>query len=139
MKEDYIPLMQKGGLFEMGLLDATPGDARKCAKNRGTELGVATVTDGKGVEVGNTVDKRLEKAFMKSVKDMETEKDVSEDVMDGEAVEPAKRKVATTPRSPQQTRRSPGTMGRIFRTVRGARCACRARPGRVGTRPGQSR
>ena len=39
MKGNYIPLMQKGGLFEMGLLDATPGDARKWAKNRGTELG----------------------------------------------------------------------------------------------------
>ena len=75
---------------------------------------------------------------MKSVKDMETEKEASDEVMDGEAVEPAKRKVTTTPRS-QQTWSSPGTMGRIFCTVRGARCACRARPGRVGTRPGHSR
>ena len=81
--------MQKGGLFEMGLLDATQGKARKWAKNRGTELGVATVTDGEGVEVGNTVDKRLE------VKEMETEKEVSEEVIDGEAVELAKRRVAT--------------------------------------------
>ena len=63
----------------MGLLDATQGDARKWAKNSGTELGVAAVTDGEGVEVGNTVDKRLEEAF---------------------AVEPAKRKLATTPSSP---------------------------------------
>ena len=84
----------------MGLLDATQGDARKWAKNRGTELGVATVTDGEGVEVGNTVGKRLEKAFMKSVKEMETEEEVSEEVIDGEAVELAKRKVATTPSSP---------------------------------------
>ena len=54
VKGDYIPLMQKGGLFEMGLLGATQGDARKWAKSRGTELGVATITDGGSVEVGNT-------------------------------------------------------------------------------------
>ena len=90
VKGDYIPLKQKGGLFEMGLLDATQGDARKWARNRGTELEVATVTDGDGAEVGNTVDKRLEKAFLKDVKK----------VIDGEADEPAKRKVATTPSSP---------------------------------------
>ena len=53
--------MQKGGLFEMGLLGATQGDPRRWAKNRGTELGVATVTDGGSVEVGNEFDKRLEK------------------------------------------------------------------------------
>ena len=92
--------MQKGGLFEMGLLGATQGDPRRWAKNRGTELGVATVTDGGSVEVGNEFDKRLENAFMKSVKEMETEKEVSEEVIDAEAVEPAKRKVATTPSSP---------------------------------------
>ena len=34
----------------MGLLDATQGDARKWARNRGLELGVATVTDGEGAE-----------------------------------------------------------------------------------------
>ena len=100
VKGDYIPLMQKGGLFEMGLLGATQGDPRRWAKSRGTELGVATVTDGGSVEVGNEFDKRLEKAFMKSVKDMETEREVSEEVIDAEAVEPAKRKVATTPSSP---------------------------------------
>ena len=69
----------------MGLLDATQGNARKWAKNRGTELGVATVNDGEGVEVGKTVDKRLEKAFMRSVEEMGTEKEVSEEVIDGEA------------------------------------------------------
>ena len=58
------------------------------------------MTNGEGVEVGNTVGKRLEKAFMKSVKEMETEEEVSEEVIDGEAVELAKRKVATTPSSP---------------------------------------
>ena len=100
VKGDYILLVQKGGLFEMVLLGATQGDARKCAKSRGTELGVATVTDGGSVEVGNTFDKRLKKAFMKSVKEMETEKEVSEEVIDAEAVEPAKRKAATTPSLP---------------------------------------
>ena len=100
VKGDYIPLVQKGGLFEMGLLGATQGDPRRWAKSRGTELGVATVTDGGSVEVGNEFDKRLEKAFMKSVKQMEIEKEVSEEVIDAEAVEPAKRKVATTPSSP---------------------------------------
>ena len=100
VKEDYIPLMQKGGLFEMGLLGATQGDPRRWVKSRGTELGVATVTDGGSVEVGNEFDKRREKAFMKSVREMETEKEVSEEVIDAEAVEPAKRKVATTPSSP---------------------------------------
>ena len=44
VKGDYIPLMQKGGLFEMGLLGATQGDPRRWAKSRGTELGVATET-----------------------------------------------------------------------------------------------
>ena len=34
------------------------------------------------------------------VKEMETEREVSEEVIDGEAVEPAKREVATTPSSP---------------------------------------
>ena len=100
VKGDYIPLMQKGGLFEMGLLGATQDDPRRWAKSRGTELGVATVTHGGSVEVGNTFDKRLEKAFMKSVKEMETNKEVSEEVIDAEAVEPAKRKVATTPSLP---------------------------------------
>ena len=92
--------MQKGGLFEMGLLGATQGDARKWAKSRGTEVGVATGTDGGSVEVGNTFDKRLEKAFMKNVKEMEIKKEVSEEVIDAMAVEPAKRKLATTPSSP---------------------------------------
>ena len=82
----------------MGLLDATQGYARKWARNRGTELGVATVTDGEGAEVANTVDTPLEKAM--GVKEMETEREVSEEVIDGEAVEPAKREVATTPSSP---------------------------------------
>ena len=52
------------------------------------------------MDVGNEFDKRLAKAFMRSVKDMETEKEVSEEVIDAEAVEPVKRKVATTPSSP---------------------------------------
>ena len=34
------------------------------------------------------------------VNEMETEREVSEEVIDGEAVEPAKREVATTPSSP---------------------------------------
>ena len=42
VKGNYIPLKQKGGLLEMGLLDASQGDARKWARNHGTELGVAT-------------------------------------------------------------------------------------------------
>ena len=92
--------MQKGGLFEMGLLGATQGDPRRWAKSCGTVLGYATVTDGGSVDVGNEFDKRLEKAFMKSVKEMEKEKEVSEEVIDAEAVEPVKRKVATTPSSP---------------------------------------
>ena len=54
VKGDYIPLKQKGGLFEMGLLDASQGDARKWARNRGTELGVATVTDGVKVQKSRT-------------------------------------------------------------------------------------
>ena len=78
----------------MGLRDATQGDARIWAKSRGT---VAAVTGS--AEVGDTVDKSLKMAFMKN-KEMETEKEVSEDVIDGEAVEPAKRKVPTTPSSP---------------------------------------
>ena len=45
----------------MGLLDASQGDARKWTRNRGTELGVATVTDGEGAEVANTVDTPLER------------------------------------------------------------------------------
>ena len=52
VKGDYIPSRQKGGLFEMGLLDATQGDARVQPRSRGTELGVATVTDGGSAEVG---------------------------------------------------------------------------------------
>ena len=84
----------------MGLLDATQGDARKWARKRGTELGVATVTDGEGAEVANTVDTPLEEAFLMGVKEMETEREVSEEVIDGEAVKPAKREVGTTPSSP---------------------------------------
>ena len=52
------------------------------------------------MEVGNTVDKRFENSFIKSVKEMETEKELSDEVIDGEAVEPANRNVATTPSSP---------------------------------------
>ena len=100
-----IEIVVKGATFRsgkrvMGLLDATQGDARKWARNRGTELGVATVTDGGGAEVGDTVEKRLKMSFMKKIKEMGTEKEVSEEVIDGETVEPTKRKVATTPSSP---------------------------------------
>ena len=57
IKGDYIPLEQKGGLFEMGVLDATQGDGRMWAKSRGT---YAAVTDGESAEVRDTVDKCLE-------------------------------------------------------------------------------
>ena len=100
---------------------STHGDARKWAKSRGI---VAAVTDGGCAEGRDTVAKRKKKAFKKNIKEMETENEVSEEVIDGEAVEPAKRKVATTPSS--------STMRHISRTVRGARSAC-------STRPGQSR
>ena len=138
VKGDYIPLMQKGGLFEMGLLGATQGDARKWAKSRGTELGVATVIDGGSVEVGNTIDKRLETACMKSVKEMEAEKEVSKKSSTAKQWS-RQRERWQRHQARQQTRRSPGTMRRIFRTVRGARCACKERPGKAGTRSGQSK
>ena len=114
----------------IGLLDATQGDARKWARNRRTELGVATVTDGGGAEVGDTVEKRLKMSFMKKIKEMGTEKEVSEEVIDGEAVEPTKRKVATTPSSPTDEEIArhnethlPGAGGP--RTRRGVVVACR--------------
>ena len=118
--------MQKGGLFEMGLLGATQGDPTRWAKSRGTELGVVTVTDGGSAEVGNEFDKRLEKAFMKSVKEMEIEREVSEEVIDAEAVEPAKRKVATTPSSPtdeegRQAQRDASSVRCVVQGVRARR------------------
>ena len=126
VKGDYIPLKQKGGLFEMGVLDATQGDGRAWAKSPGT---VAAVTDGGSAEVRDTVDKRLEMTFDRNLKAMDAEMEESEEVIDGEAVEPSKRKVATIPSSPKDAETA----------RRGARCACRARPGRVVTKPGQSR
>ena len=131
VKGGYIPLMQQGGLFEMGLLGATQGDLRRWAKSRGTELGVATVTDGGSVEVGNEFDKRLEKAFMKSVKNGDRKKCRKKSSMPRRWSRQRERWQRHQAR--QQTRRSPGTMRRIFRTVRGARCACKEKPGKVDT------
>ena len=104
VKGDYIPLKLKGGLFEMGVLDATQEDGRVWAKSRGT---VAAVTDGGSAEARDTVDKRLEITCKRDLKALDAEMEVSEEVIDGEAVEPSKRKVATTPSSP--TEKSPGT------------------------------
>ena len=81
------------------------------------------------MEVGNEFDKRLEKAFMKSVKEMETEKEVSEEVIDAEAVEPAKRKVATTPSSPTDEE-----VARHNETHLPYRAWCNARPVEVTER-----
>ena len=76
VKGDYIPLMQKGGLFEMGLLGATQGDPRRWVKSRGTELGVATVTDGGSVEVGNEFRQALGKGVHEKRHKMEIERSV---------------------------------------------------------------
>ena len=104
VKGDYIPLMQKGGLFEICLVrpKVMPESGQRAAEPSSELQRLPTV---------------------------EALKSETQEVID----EWQRRQAC------QQMRRSPGTMRRIFRSVRGARCACKERPGKVGTRPGQSK